>query len=540
MRVTPVQRRISILTIAILAVVGHLQLTVPEARASTCTTGTLDASFASSPLNGSISAGETDCYTLPEVSAGDRIAVGLDSSGASGASPRWAVIDGNGDTICSGSSYSDSCSISGSGEWSVLIYDANGTGTFSYSLVARRLSDPQGCSSLGDPEVWSFTAPRLNGSIEGSLDAHCYTFSRESGEADGSYWFRTVRTSGSLSPYWHVYSPSGSQECSGYYYSSGPDNCRLLTSGQFALVVDDSSHQQSGSFFVTANRLSSPEGCTAMSSVSFEATPTGGSLSTGGETDCYTLPEVSAGDRIAVGLDSSGASGASPRWAVIDGNGDTICSGSSYSDSCSISGSGEWSVLIYDANGTGTFSYSLVARRLSDPQGCSSLGDPEVWSFTAPRLNGSIEGSLDAHCYTFSRESGEADGSYWFRTVRTSGSLSPYWHVYSPSGSQECSGYYYSSGPDNCRLLTSGQFALVVDDSSHQQSGSFFVTANRLSSPEGCTAMSSVSFEATPTGGSLSTGGETDCYTLPEVSAGDRIAVGLDSSGPPGPAPAGP
>ncbi len=54
-------------------------------------------------------------------------------------------------------------------------------------------------------------------------------------------------------------------------------NCRLLTSGQFALVVDDSSHQQSGSFFVTANRLSSPEGCTAMSSVSFEATPTGGS-----------------------------------------------------------------------------------------------------------------------------------------------------------------------------------------------------------------------------------------------------------------------
>ncbi len=38
--------------------------------------------------------------------------------------------------------------------------DATGTGTFSYPLVARRLSDPQGCSSLGDPEVWSFTVLR--------------------------------------------------------------------------------------------------------------------------------------------------------------------------------------------------------------------------------------------------------------------------------------------------------------------------------------------------------------------------------------------
>ena len=435
------------------------------------------------------------------------------------------MIDGNGDTICSGSSYSDSCSISGSGEWSVLIYDANGTGTFSYSLVARRLSDPQGCSSLGDPEVWSFTAPRLNGSIEGSLDAHCYTFSRESGEADGSYWFRTVRTSGSLSPYWHVYSPSGSQECSGYYYSSGPDNCRLLTSGQFALVVDDSSHQQSGSFFVTANRLSSPEGCTAMSSVSFEATPTGGSLSTGGETDCYTLPEVSAGDRIAVGLDSSGASGASPRWAVIDGNGDTICSGSSYSDSCSISGSGEWSVLIYDANGTGTFSYSLVARRLSDPQGCSSLGDPEVWSFTAPRLNGSIEGSLDAHCYTFSRESGEADGSYWFRVMRTSGSLNPRWNVYGPSGQRECSGY--NSGPEvECHLLNSGHFALVVDDSSLDQSGSFLATTKRLDSPTGCATLPNIASGIPSTLGNLSTAGEIDCYTL-SASADDRFKIEL-------------
>ena len=523
--------RIGVLAFAIFAVVGFLSSTVPQAYASTCATGALDGSFASSPMSGSISAGETDCYTLPNVSAGDRITVGFQRSSSSGS---WTVRDGNGDAICSGSSTSDSCSISGAANWSV---EVGGAGTFSYSLVARRLSDPQGCSSLGDPEVWSFTAPRLNGSIEGSLDARCYTFSRESGEADGSYWFRAVRTSGSLSPYWHVYSPSGSQECSGYYYSSGPDNCRLLTSGQFVLVVDDSSHEQSGSFFVTANRLSSPEGCTALPSISFEAAPTSGSLSTGGETDCYTLPEVSAGDKIAVGLDSSGASGASPHWAVIDGNGDSICSSSSYSDTCSISGAGEWSVLVYDSNGAGTFSYSLVARRLSDPQGCSSLGDPEVWSFTAPRLNGSIEGSLDARCYTFSRESGEADGSYWFRAVRTSGSLSPYWHVYSPSGSQECSGYYYSSGPDNCRLLTSGQFVLVVDDSSHEQSGSFFVTANRLSSPEGCTALPSISFEAAPTSGSLSTGGETDCYTLPEVSAGDKIAVGLDSSGASGASP---
>ena len=169
-------------------------------------------------------------------------------------------------------------------------------------------------------------------------------------------------------------------------------------------------------------------------------------MSTGGQIDCYTLPNVTSGDVVEFTESSI------PRGLVVNASGSTVCS--IPTASCSLGNGGPWLVLVFDT-GASTFSYSLAARRLTNPQGCSSLGDPDVWSFTAPRLNGSLPGVLDVKCYTFSRAAGEADGSYWFRTVRTSGTLNPGWQVYGPAGSNQCSG---SSGDyERCQLLTSGQ-----------------------------------------------------------------------------------
>ena len=73
----------------------------------------------------------------------------------------------------------------------MLVADESGS-TGSYSLAVRRLTDPQGCSGVGEPAAWSFTAPALNGTISNALGAQCHTFSRAPGEADGTYWFRTL------------------------------------------------------------------------------------------------------------------------------------------------------------------------------------------------------------------------------------------------------------------------------------------------------------------------------------------------------------
>ena len=167
------------------------------------------------------------------------------------------------------------CALSGTAGWSLLVYDY-GAETFSYSVAARRLSNPQGCSSLGAPAAWSFTASRINGSIDAVLDARCYTFSREAGEEDGAYWFRALRTAGTLNARWRVYGPSGSLECSGY--GGEYQRCQLLASGQFVLIVDDQDGANTGSFLATAKRATSPTGCSALPSIPFGAIPVSGNL----------------------------------------------------------------------------------------------------------------------------------------------------------------------------------------------------------------------------------------------------------------------
>ncbi|HEX5927892.1 MAG TPA: hypothetical protein VFY48_00695 [Solirubrobacterales bacterium] len=502
---------------------GSFFLTTRRLNAASGCTSSPPLAIGAAPAPGSISsAGEADCHTLAGLSAGDAISVGLTAPTGSNHTPRLTVIDSTGNRICEGHTGSsfDPCTLTGTPGWSVVVYDQGGAATFSYSLAVRRLTDPQGCTPLGDPEVWSFASARLNGSIAGTLDARCYTFDREPGEEDGVYWFRAQRSAGTLAPYWAVYGPSGSRECSSAEVGFN-NNCELLASGQYTFLVADNAGEKTGSFIATARRLTDPEGCSTLPSIAFGAAPVAGDLATGGSIDCYSLPEVAVGNTVSI--DFLPSPGASPRWLVIDANGNPFCSSDSYYEGapCPLQGTAGWSLLVYDT-GTSSFSYSLAVRRLTNPQGCSSLGDPAVWSFTAPRINDTIEAPLATRCYTFDRAISDPDGVYWFRTLRTSGALNPAWSVYGASGQRECAGSN-GSPEDECRLYAAGRFALVVRDSGWSQSGTFLATAKRLTSPEGCSELSSIAFGIAPVSGNLSAGGEVDCYRL-DGSAQDVLS----------------
>jgi hypothetical protein len=515
----------------------------PAASAAACSTGTIEGSFSAPATKGSLATeSQVDCYQLSGFGSGQEVSVGLVVSSQSG-DPVWRIVDHGGQTICgAGRGILTRCQLSGAPGWSIEVgnYSPNGAeGTFSYSLAVRNVSEPQGCSSaLGEPGEWSFTKARTNGSISGTLGAQCYTFDRAEGEADGSYWLRAVRTAGNLNAHWTVYGPSGGIECSGPG-SSWLEGCGLRAFGQYALVVTAQYGEETGSFYISPRRLNQPAGCSSVSSLSFAATPIAGSISTAGQTDCYSLAGASAEDVVTVSSSSPGNSGASPLWTMVDANGNRLCETSLGSTDvhCRLAGSGPWSLVVYDGGGTGSFSYNLAVRDVSEPQGCSSaLGDPGEWSFTRARTNGSISGTLGAQCYTFHRAEGEADGAYWFRTVRTAGSFGPQWIVFGPSGSQECAGTENSYGVSPCILRASGRYTLVVDDPNGSP-GSYFLTADHLGSAAGCTAMAAQQFGAPALTGNLPTAGAVDCRTLEGVSVGDRVEVGLSPSGSSGGSP---
>ena len=483
-------------------------------------------SYSATPASGSIAtAGEADCYTLSGASFEDALSISSSVSGSSGANPGWAVVDNNGKQVCGtwAGAVDVQCELSGAAPWSLIVYDETGGGTFSYNVAVRNVSEPQGCSpGLGEPGEWSFTKARINGSISGTLGAQCYTFTRAEGEADGAYWFRTVRTAGSLDPQWTVYGPSGARECSGGESTAPGGGCRLLASGHYVLVVDGNPGG-TGSYFLNANRLDSPDGCTTLLAQQFGAAAVVGNLSTAGSVDCRTLGGVSAGDRVRVGMIPSNSPGGSPRWSLISGDGKEICSSnySGYRSLCGLSGAPGWSLLIYGES-AGTFSYNVAVRNVSEPQGCSSgLGEPGEWSFTKARINGSISGTLGAQCYTFTRAEGEADGAYWFRTVRTAGGSEPELTVYGPTGEPQCSNNY-GSGLQQCDLAADGKYALVVESNTGEGSGSYVVSARRLNVPTGCASLKAPTFGIASTHGDISTAGEVDCYSV-RLGSGDEL-----------------
>jgi hypothetical protein len=163
-----------------------------------------------------------------------------------------------------------------------------------------------------------------------------------------------------------------------------------------------------------------PAACDTSMTTSFDTPASTGSIASPGEVDCFALSSLSAGDRVEIDL---AVTAGNVRWKLLDGTGAIICSGSSATE-CTITGAPAWQLTIADAS-TATFAYTVAVHRLTNPQGCTSLGAPDEWSFTAPRINGTIDTPLQTRCYTFTRAVGEADGDYWIRTARTAGAISP-------------------------------------------------------------------------------------------------------------------
>lgn len=471
----------------------------------------LSTSFGTPPSAMSVATGEADCRAISDVQSGDQINV------TSAGNLSWLILDGDGHQICASSwMTSQQCAISGSPGWQLVTYDPGG-GTASAVVAVRRVSDPEGCTEIDPSAQFSFASTRINGSVTGVATARCYTFERGSDEPDASVWLRAVRTSGTLNPRWRIFGPSGGEECSGNAQYSA---CRLLGYGRHTIVVDDDNAFDTGSFFLTTKRLSHPAGCTDSAAAGFDAAPITGSIGTGGEIDCHVLGGVTQGDRMNVAFTGSAGS---PTLRIVDADANTVCQMDwSANGDCHLTGTAPWSMLVYGDNDSSTFSYSLAARRLREPQGCVPLGAPDVWSFTSPRVNGSIAGALQARCYSFTRGLGEADGAYWFRAVRVSGTLQPRWRVYAEDGTRQCSGN--TTDLTRCDLLTSGEHIVVVDGETPAGQGTFFLAPRRTSSPSGCAPISSIAFGIPTMFGKLSAGGEVDCYRFTGATA-DRLRL---------------
>ena len=80
-----------------------------------------------------------------------------------------------------------------------------------------------------------------------------------------------------------------------------------------------------------------------------DATATSGTVATA-EVDCYAIPDVAQGDQVGVRHADNAY------WVIVDGTGTAVCY-SEWNVECTLTGTGGWSLLVYDRGGDQTLSY---------------------------------------------------------------------------------------------------------------------------------------------------------------------------------------
>jgi hypothetical protein len=515
----------------VLALLTSVLLTVAFARVPTadaavpgCDTP-LSTAFTSSGTNGALTdVSPISCYALPGAQDGDVVMLRLLQRTGEGLL-RYAVRDGDGNTLCSGYYTSNvACRLTGAAGWNVQVLAVSRTGSLNYTVVVRNQSRPVGCTTL-PASAFAYGAPRVDMTINTAQGATCLQFTHASTDPDVTLWSRTARSSGSIGPSWRLFDATGADTCSGS--GAGYNPCSVRGSGTYTFVLEDGAGDGTGSLSFATTRTNAPAGCGASLDPSFAGEPTAGALAIGGDIDCLPLTAASAGDRVHAQL-SSASSTASPRWQILDNEGQSVCSAYYVGQEvdCTLAGAAPFTMAVFEGSGTATFSYSVAARRLTNPQGCAPFA-ADVWSFASERLTGIIAAPMHPRCYTFSRGPLDPDSRYAFRSVRTSGTLQPFWRVYDASGGQACSG---GEGFDtSCQLQSFGTFAVVVD-ASNQGTGNYDLTADRVTEPIGCTSYENTSFATAPVAGTVASGGRVTCQAIAGVSENDVLSVTMGSS----------
>ena len=456
-------------------------------------------SFGGGPSTGSIADAEMDCYTF-SAAAGDQVRIRRDeTSGSLDVTADLFSADGQPVPDCFDASQR-TCAIDSTGSYTILVRDDPflGLETGTYALAIQRLNSPVGCTPL------SFGAAPFVGSITTAQEIDCYTFS---GAPGGQIQIAAPVTAGTNARTWDVFDPSGQLVC-----SLTPDNppCPLADTGTYAILVESISTGFVATFdyAVAIQRLNNPPGPTC-TGLAFGAAPTTASIGAAGEMDCYTFGGAT-GDQVRIRLTAtSGTLLASNEVAQTDGT--LVCGDvNALEVTCSVDSAGQHRIIVHDKsfdNHTGT--YAIAIQRLNAPNNCISL------TFGAAPTAATIGGAAEMDCYTLSGTAGDRIRVH----VTASGSLVKHGEIVRPNGTSQCSGLGSTSSDLTCRLDTTGNTRLLIDDTTGKLTGGYTVALQRLNNPAGCVPLT---FGAAPSTGTIAAAGEVDCFTF-TGAAGDRV-----------------
>jgi hypothetical protein len=351
-------------------------------------------------------------------------------------------------------------------------------------------------------------------SVIGEIDEYTFTAA-----VNDRFFFRILRTSGDLDPYFLIIDPLNNTLCSKYTYGdSVTADCTANRAGTYTVRVRDVDGQSgngTGDYNFYAQKVNAVGNASA---ITF-GTPITGNISNVIQSNTYTFT-AQRNDQLRLQIVRD-AGDLDPYFYVYNAQGSEIsaCSSYTYGDythrNCTINADGTYSILTGDTGIDGTGMYTLRVQRYNAPGGVVplELGQPITAAIAAPAESDVFNIDL------------AINDRLIIRMLASSGNLDPQWYLTNSAGTAVCEKYTYSTiaYDDACDINESGRYHLFVEDTSDTNTGDYRLLVQRLNAPARATAIGS----GQTVSGSLAADADFATYTI-NVLVNSEVKLTLD------------
>jgi predicted regulator of Ras-like GTPase activity (Roadblock/LC7/MglB family) len=473
---------------------------------------------------GAITLGDLDMWTL-SANDGDRFSVQVAKvTGGAGFTPMIEVFspDGTriGSTLGSISSRLD-FQANGSGTYSVLVSDANQTGSGTYQLELAQAPenflvpvggtggaladgvDTPGTVAVGDLNQWSFTAS--------PGDRITLTATKVTGGAG-------------FTPKLEIIDPTGAVKGTAVNATAAAVDIAISMAGNYRVVVSDATQVGSGTYQLHLTRGAIAPGLNAL----VNGTTYLDSIAIAHQTNTYTVT-ASVGESIVVRIGETVTSTLTPALQLYGPDGSLLSSSADAAVAevtARATNSGTFKVLAFDAssNRDQTGNYQITMAKTGDPLSISPADEGGAMVNGTNYLGAINTGDMDE--WTLSANVGDTILVRVGETVPGS-ALIPWVRIYGPNGALLSTVSDSGVTEAATRATNSGTFLVVVADGGTHLAGTgnYKINFAKTGSP--------VSISPTDEGGPLKNGfttlgaidtGDLDAWTV-NANAGETIVV---------------
>ncbi len=379
------------------------------------------------------------------------------------------VFNPDGTKLCGAHNALDSnhvelnCTLTSTGIHTILAGDYDAAESGDYHVYIQRLKNP------GNTVPLDFGTTHSD-SIDTPVDTDTYTFDAEMNDR---ILARIASTSSVFSPRMYLYDPDGTRICS--LTVTFIDSCLIPATGTYTILALDTNNIYTGDYFLYLQRLNNPSNATP---ISYGQTLLG-VITQPAEMGTYTFNGLT-NERVFVRMSKAAGVYTRPGIRIYNPDGTARCwtNGDTIAEIpyCTLYSDGTYTILANDYYGEDIGSYRLFLQGLNHPGNAIPITSGQT-------RNGSILVIGEVDTYTFTASSGDHVKLKMERAP--SDTLWPRITVYDPAGMQVCSAWGYAIAEiTNCALLTTGIYAVFLDDYNYQiHTGNYTIYFENLTNP---------------------------------------------------------